>query len=83
MKMAAIFVLTWIGFTSASAFASDRNKDYQEANRRHWERQQEMDRAEDRKHQKRREERAREAREHHEEVQRENAKRRAEYYQER
>ncbi|WP_420231273.1 hypothetical protein ACN079_18430 [Pseudomonas sp. ABY48] len=39
MKMAAILVLTWIGFTSAGAFASDRNQDYREANRRHWEQQ--------------------------------------------
>ena len=39
MKMAAIFALTWIGFISAGAFAGDRNQDYREANRRHWEHQ--------------------------------------------
>ncbi|WLH04132.1 hypothetical protein PSH92_17510 [Pseudomonas beijingensis] len=83
MKMAAIFVLTWIGFCSVGAFAGDRHKDYQEANRRYWERQQEMNRAENRKHRERHEEREREERKHFEDMQRENAKRRAKLYQER
>lgn len=81
MKMAAIFALTWIGFTSAGAFAGDRNQDYREANRRHWEHQREMDRAEDRKHRERHQEREREERKHYEEMEREEARRRAQYYQ--
>ncbi|WP_431494583.1 hypothetical protein [Pseudomonas brassicacearum] len=83
MKMAAIFALTWIGFISAGAFAGDRNQDYREANRRHWEHQREMDRAADRKHRERHQEREREERKHYEEMEREEARRRAQYYQER
>lgn len=46
MKMASAFALLWLCFTSVSAFADDSDKDYREANKRYWEHQREMNKAE-------------------------------------
>ena len=75
MKMAAVFALSLLCFTSVGAFADDPDKDYREANKRYWEHQREMDKADM--------EDEREHRKFYEEMDREDAKRRAEYYRER
>ncbi|PBJ16682.1 hypothetical protein BSG18_41180 [Pseudomonas ogarae] len=66
--------------------ADDADKEIREGYLRYWERQREMEKADqenNREHRKAHEEMDREERKHYEEMEREDAKRRAEFYRER